>query len=88
MEVDRDANIKDIDGKVKNKFMWQWLEKRDDEGYFLSDYIRKINIAGKVKCIMCDSLINYGSSGCKRLLSHGNSEIHKKKRRIVKSNRT
>ena len=63
MEVNRSDNVNAIDSGVKNRFRWQWLESKDDAGQFLSDYIRKLDVAGVAKCIICDDKIKYASSG-------------------------
>ena len=38
-------NLKELDKGIKNCFRWAWLEEKDN-GQFMSDYIRKINIPG------------------------------------------
>ena len=73
MEVDRKANVRDIDKDVKNKFRWVWLESKDDAGHFLSDYIRKLDLPGVAKCIICNDNIKYASSGKKSLVNHANT---------------
>ena len=65
MEVDWSADIKAIDKGVKNKWVWEWLEEKDSEDYFLSDYVRKLDIAGMAKCIIYNETLKYGSSGKK-----------------------
>lgn len=77
MEVDRKANVKEIDKDIKNKFRWDWLEARDDDGHYLSDYIRKLDTPGQAKCIICNDIIKYASSGKKAVVGHGNSKNHK-----------
>ena len=57
-EVTReDGIIKEIDVGIKNCFRWGWLEEKDYNDYFLSDYIRKVNIPGKVLG-SCNSLLS------------------------------
>ena len=34
MEVDRKANLKEIDKSVKNRFKWSWLEEKMARGTF------------------------------------------------------
>jgi hypothetical protein len=41
--LDRTANIKEVDRGLKNIFSWKWLENKDFNGDFLSDYVRKID---------------------------------------------
>jgi len=88
MEVDRKADIKEIEKGIKNKFKWTWLEEKDKDGYFLSDYVRKLNTAGQAKCIICNEIIKYASSGKKAVLGHGNTENHRRRRKERDSNQT
>lgn len=88
MEVNRSDNVNAIDAGVKNRFRWQWLESKDDAGQFLSDYIRKLDVAGVAKCIICDDKIKYASSGKKALVCHGNSQMHQKRKKERDSNQT
>ena len=62
--VDRNGreDIKIIDKCVRNKFNWMWLEEKDANGDFLSDYIRKLKDPGFAWCLMCKAELNYGSS--------------------------
>ena len=55
MDVERgsDRPIKKIDFGIKNKFQWKWIENKDNSRTFLSDYFRKIDVAGKVRCTVC-----------------------------------
>ena len=88
MDVDRKMNVKEIDKGVKNKFNWKWLESKDGNGDFLSSYIRKINVAGKVRCIVCGVILTYGSSGVKAIHNHCNSEAHRKSKKIRDGNQS
>ena len=63
-------NLKLIDMDVKNRFKWPWLEEEDCNKMYLSDWTRKVNIAGKVMCKLCNDLVNYGSGGKKDLKRH------------------
>ena len=62
-EIDRTVNISDIDKTVKNKFKWEWLTARDNNGDFYSEYIRKLSSSGMALCKWCNHKINYGTSG-------------------------
>ena len=44
--VDRkdEIDVRKIDATCRDKWKWDWLEKPDDMGHFLSDYIRKSEI--------------------------------------------
>jgi hypothetical protein len=75
--LDRIANIKEVDCGVKNKFSWKWLE--DDHGDFLSEYVRKIDLAGFAVCQWCkNSKIKYGASCKKDLKQHARTAGHRK----------
>ena len=41
--VERTANLKAIENGIRNKFRWQWLEEKDCNGDYLSDYENKVN---------------------------------------------
>ena len=59
-EISREvANIKEIDEGVKNIFLWEWLQEKDWNDSFLSDYICKVDLPGKVVCTICKALISY-----------------------------
>ena len=45
MEVDRKANVKEIDKDIKNKFRWDWLEARDDDGSLIHLVKRNVSFA-------------------------------------------
>ena len=59
MYLTRSCNLKEIEKDVKNKFRWQWLEAKDCNGDFLSDYVRKLPKPGFAFCIWCDSNLDY-----------------------------
>ena len=46
MEGDRKTDIKEIDNGIRKKNKLTWLEEKDQDGYFLSDYVRKLIIIG------------------------------------------
>ena len=69
MEVDRNADIKKIDSGIKNRWNWKWLEVRDSNGIFLSDYIRKLDLPGFARCTICPHDINYGNGGKRNIIS-------------------
>lgn len=86
--VDRKADIKTIDQKVKNKFRWNWLEEKDEHGDFLSDYIRKTSGAGTAFCVYCKQTLNYGSKGKQIIMRHAVSATHVKRRRELQTNQS
>ena len=63
-------NIKKIDEKAKNKWNWTWLQEKDANGDYLSDYLRKIDACGLSFCIYCSKTLSYGSTGKSDLLKH------------------
>lgn len=88
-EISRhDTNLKEIDVGIKNCFRWGWLEEKDSNGHYLSDYIRKINIPGKVSCTYCNSLLSYKSGGKKDLKNHAKNKKHMEVIKLKKTNTT
>ena len=73
MELNREANdenLKNLEKAVKNKFRWHWLEttveitlKGERKAKSLIEWIRKIDVPGKAKCIVCDKIISYSAQG-------------------------
>ena len=59
-----------IDATCKNKWKWSWLEEKDENGDYLSSYVRKINVSGSAFCIYCNKPLVYGNTGKKDLLKH------------------
>ena len=56
-----------IDATCKNKWKWSWLEEKDENGDYLSSYVRKINVSGSAFCIYCNKPLVYGNTGKKDL---------------------
>ena len=88
MEVDRTANISAIDKGVRNKWNWQWLEERDADGHFLSEYIRKVDKPGFAICIICKGELQYGNGGKKDVVNHGSKKKHQRNRKLRETNTT
>ncbi|KAJ8043861.1 hypothetical protein HOLleu_11149 [Holothuria leucospilota] len=88
MEVTREANVKEIDKSVRDKWNWKWLEEKDRDGYFLSDYIRKIDRPGLARCIVCNCDLKYANGGKRDLVAHGNKKKHIKNRKVFTTNST
>ena len=86
--VDRTSDLKEIEKGVKNKFKWSWLEEKDDNGDFLSGYIRKLQDSGYCYCLICDHKLNYGSRGRAALIKHAKTDFHVKLRDLTKTNQT
>ena len=53
-----------------------WLEEKDVNGDFISDYIRKIDAGGLAFCVYCNKPVCYGSSGKKDILAHAKKSPH------------
>ena len=86
-EVSReDGSLKGIEEGVKNSFRWVWLEEKDQNGQFLSEYIRKVNIPGKALCTYCNSLLNYSSGGKKDIKNHSKNKKHVQMVNLCKTN--
>ena len=86
MEVDRTARITEIDKGIKNRWNWKWMEEKDSNGVFLSDYVRKINKPGYARCIICHCDIRYGAGGKGDLMSHSKKKKHIENVKIKKTN--
>jgi hypothetical protein len=78
-------DIREIDKSCKNKFKWNWLEtevtiklKSGEKKVMLSEHIRKIDVDGRAKCIVCPDILNYGGRGKSTLTSHTLSPRHVK----------
>ena len=64
---DAEDTARKIDGKIKNKWKWTWIEAEDVNGDYYSEYIRKINVPGTAICTTCnEKQINYSTSGRSR----------------------
>ena len=68
--VDRTFDLKTIEASVKNKFKWDWLQQKDGNDDFLSDYVRKIPEPGIAYCLYCHQRFNYGTRGKSYVLRH------------------
>ena len=98
MELNREADdehLKTLEKAVKNKFRWHWLEttveitlKGERKATSLIEWIRKIDVPGKAKCIVCDKIISYGARGRISLTEHCKSNEHAEKLKIKADNYT
>ena len=52
-------DIKEIDNGIRKNIKWTWLEEKDQDGYFLFDYVRMLIILTLAK-----------PSGTKAILEH------------------
>ncbi|XP_060764516.1 uncharacterized protein LOC132873191 isoform X2 [Neoarius graeffei] len=86
--IARSADIRSIEGKVKNKFRWSWLKEKDANGDFLSDYVRKVDRPGYALCTWCNDLLKYESSGKKGLRCHSKCKKHIEARTLKRTNQT
>ena len=56
---------------------WSWLEEKDVNGDFISDYIRKIDASGlALYCINPEQQASYEGSGKKDILAHAKKSSH------------
>ena len=46
------------------------MEEKDENGDYLSNYVRKINVSGSAFCICCNKPLVYGNAGKADLLKH------------------
>ena len=83
-----EGDIKNIDKGIKNKFRWCWLEEKDDNGMYFSEWVRKIDVGGKAICLLCNVSLKYGSQGKSALVSHAKQGDHRKRIAAVTNNST
>ena len=83
--LERTADLKAVENGIKNKFRWQWLEEKDCNGDYLSDFVRKLSKPGLAFCVFCDQRLDYSKKGKCHLKRHAESEGHKRCRNAVKS---
>ena len=82
------AEVQRIDANVRNKFKFEWLSLKDDNGDFFSFYIRKPRVPGQAHCLYCSDNINYGAGGKRCLISHAKSKKHVAMRNLKLTNQT
>ena len=82
---ERHDNVAEIVKLCKNKFKWTWLEEKDEDGFFYSDYVRKLKVAGLAVSIMCHDNLKYGSRGKQSLRDHARAARHKFAQKTRKS---
>lgn len=82
--LDSLSDVSGIDIKAGNRFRWQWLTEKDYNGDFLSRWVKKIKVVGKVWCIMCNDEVSYGSRGKGALKKHAQCKKHKAKHEALK----
>ncbi len=75
LEKRDEAQVKEIDKTVKNKWNWKWLDKVIDD-VNVGDFIRKLSQCGMAFCTWCRSEINYASRGWAAIQSHHKSAKH------------
>ena len=83
-----DSGINIIDKEVKNKFKWHWLEEKDSNGMFLSGWVRKIDVAGKAICLICNCPLRYGGEGKSAFVRHARGDDHRNRIAAVANNST
>ena len=69
-------DVKEIDKAFKNKFKWNWLEEKDSNGMYLSEWVRKIDLPGKALCLLCNTVLRYGGQGKSAFASHAKNTDH------------
>ena len=90
---DDELTLIEVEKNEANKWKWDWLEKSVDvdpskvvpkSGWskgsinvLVKNYIRKVDVAGKALCNLCDGVyIKYGSTGFKAISDHLKSKKH------------
>ena len=71
-----DVNISEIDKGCRYKFDWSWLEEMGEDKNLIGNYIRKVDVAGKVLCEWCDDPINYANRGRQAVIDHSKTKKH------------
>ena len=91
--VDRDggeADPKEIDKSVKNRWNWSWCDRVFLEGtpdqHLVGDCFRKLYNPGEAWCLWCNDGIRYGNGGLKTLRQHATGDKHKKRYRERRTN--
>lgn len=85
-------DVKQIDGKVRNKWNWSWCERElcdGDDVHLVADFIRKVTEPGVAWCDLCKETIRYGSSGFKAIARHASAigpDKHRAKFKLRRSN--
>jgi len=78
--LERTDDLEALERKIKNKWNWSWMEQKDGNGDFMSEYIRKINQPGMAMCVWCNKQLKYASAGKKVFRNHATNNIHLKSR--------
>ena len=82
----KERSLKGIEEGVKNSFRWFWLDEKDQNRQYLSEYIQKVNIPGKALRTYCNSLLNYSSGGKKDIKNHSKNKKHVQTVNLRKTN--
>lgn len=85
----KDQGESDIsDRSTRNNFRFEWLALKDENGDFLSEWLRKpTENPGHAFSIICNKLINYSSTGKKCVFNHAKSKKHRLTTETVRSNK-
>ena len=91
-----EAKVREIDAGLKNKFRWDWFDrkvtitpvdgKHEPVSVTIGDFVKKLDVAGKALCTVCDDVVNYGSRGLKAFECHALTAKHRKQTFLLKSN--
>ena len=81
-----DANISEIDRGCRYKFDWGWLDECVEENNRIGDFIRKVDVAGKVLCEWCNDPINYANRGKLAITAHVKTKKHQDSAKIRSTN--
>ena len=82
------SEVKIIDKDVATKFKWTWLEDKDENEMFLSEWVCKVDVAGKVLCLLCNDLIKYAKEGKSVWRKHSKKKDHRGKIDAFENNST
>lgn len=78
-------DISQLEGELKNKFKWEWLQIDDFSNEKINVWCKKIDIPGVCFCTSCNTSIRYASEGIKALTKHSKTSVHVKARKSVRN---
>ena len=91
LEASDCSEVKEVDNCVKNNFnkwRWEWKNEKDELVRPFSLWVRKVDVPGAALCIICNRVLQYGSSGKKTLSVHSKDDKHLLLLRLQKDTQT
>jgi hypothetical protein len=84
--LELDANRVDKDAGLRNRWRWDWLDKKADNGKIVETFMKKLKALGHAVCILCNAELAYGNRGSVSLIKHASTSKHIKAVNAVKGN--